>query len=110
LLIRRQGKSSKAKVDCVDGKKQKIVAVVNTPNRSFVWNGALMQPALDAGIHPDWVLNITHGSVGQSNVSVFGRSFYLTLIARRSTRYAGTRYLKRGANIHVSIPGEYIVT
>ncbi|KAM7253613.1 hypothetical protein ACFE04_021767 [Oxalis oulophora] len=31
-------------------------------------------------------------------ISVFGRDFKLTLIARRSRHYAGTRYLKRGVN------------
>lgn len=43
-----------------------------------------------------------HGFIGQSNVSIFGRSIYVTLIARRSNRYAGTRFLKRGANCNVS--------
>lgn len=42
-----------------------------------------------------------HGFIGQSNVSIFGRSIYVTLIARRSNRYAGTRFLKRGANCNV---------
>ncbi len=42
-----------------------------------------------------------HGFIGQSNVSIFGRSVYVTLIARRSNKYAGTRFLKRGANSKV---------
>lgn len=32
------------------------------------------------------------------DISVFGRPIYLTLIARRSKNFAGTRYLKRGIN------------
>ena len=32
------------------------------------------------------------------DISVFGRPIYLTMIARRSKDFAGTRFLKRGAN------------
>ena len=32
------------------------------------------------------------------DISVYGRPIYLTLIARRSKNFAGTRYLKRGIN------------
>ncbi|RWW38138.1 hypothetical protein BHE74_00056648, partial [Ensete ventricosum] len=34
----------------------------------------------------------------QAKLSVSGKIFKLTLIARRSRHYAGTRYLKRGVN------------
>ena len=46
----------------------------------------------------EWVLPLVYGFISQTNISVFGRSIYLTLIARRSSRYAGTRFLKRGMN------------
>ena len=36
-----------------------------------------------------------------ADISVFGRSIYLTMIARRSKEFAGTRFLKRGANDEV---------
>ena len=36
--------------------------------------------------------------VGQSNICVYGKPLYVTLIARRSNKFAGTRFLKRGAN------------
>jgi len=36
------------------------------------------------------------------DISVFGRSVYLTLISRRSNQFAGTRFLKRGGNASVS--------
>ena len=32
---------------------------------------------------------------------MYGKSIYLTLIARRSNKFAGTRFLKRGANCDV---------
>merc|ERR1719362_2825917 len=62
----------------------------------FVWNEHLLKGLED--VDPDWVLPIVHGFVDQSNISIYGKPIYLTLIARRSNRYAGTRFLKRGAN------------
>ena len=38
-----------------------------------------------------------------ADISVFGRPIYLTMIARRSKEFAGTRFLKRGANDEVSL-------
>lgn len=32
---------------------------------------------------------------------IYGRPVYITLIARRSSKFAGTRFLKRGANCEV---------
>lgn len=57
-------------------------------------------------MHPDWILYVTQGFVDQSNVNVFGRSIYVTLIARRSSKYAGTRFLKRGANFQGDVANE----
>ena len=37
-----------------------------------------------------------------ADISVFGRPIYLTMIARRSKEFAGTRFLKRGANDEVN--------
>lgn len=71
------------------------IGVKIKPQWRFVWNAFLLEPV---DLHPDWLLFITHGFVGQSNINVYGRSIYLTLIARRSARFAGTRFLKRGTN------------
>ncbi len=73
------------------------------PNYKFVWNEHLLQ-SLD--LHPDWILFICHGFVGQNNISVFGRPIYLTLIAKRSQKFAGTRFLKRGANCEGDVANE----
>ena len=62
----------------------------------FVWNEFLLEGMQD--IDPDWVVPIVHGFVDQANLSIYGKPIYLTLIARRSKKYAGTRFLKRGAN------------
>lgn len=75
------------------------------PNHRFVWNSHLLKP-IEADLHPDWILYVTHGFVSQSNMSVFGRSVYVTIIARRSSKYAGTRFLKRGANFEGDVANE----
>jgi len=62
----------------------------------FVWNEYLMQGM--GCIDTEWILPIVHGFVDQSNVSIYGKPIYVTIIARRSKKYAGTRFLKRGAN------------
>ena len=45
-----------------------------------------------------WIVSLVHGSFGQQRCSIFGKTITLTLIARRSRHFAGTRYLKRGVN------------
>ena len=70
----------------------------------FVWNEYLMTGMED--INPEWKLPIVHGFVDQSNVSIFGQPVYVTLIARRSKNYAGTRFLKRGANNQGDVANE----
>ncbi|XP_075238567.1 polyphosphoinositide phosphatase FIG4 isoform X2 [Lycorma delicatula] len=88
-------------------KMPKVVdySVRSMPNRRFVWNLHLIEK-MEGTLHPDWILYIMHGFVSQSNISVFGRSLYITLIARRSNKYAGTRFLKRGANFEGDVANE----
>uniref|UniRef100_A0A2C9JCI4 SAC domain-containing protein n=1 Tax=Biomphalaria glabrata TaxID=6526 RepID=A0A2C9JCI4_BIOGL len=74
-----------------------VCGVKNAPCRKYVWNNHLLK-GFEGHVHSDWILYIIHGFIGQSNICVFGKSFYLTLIGRRSNQYAGTRFLKRGAN------------
>jgi len=74
--------------------------LVNIVNRKFMWNSFLVKK-MEQILHPDWVLTIVHGFVAQSIVCLYGKHLYLTLIARRSAHYAGTRFLKRGANFEV---------
>ncbi|XP_056641119.1 polyphosphoinositide phosphatase isoform X2 [Diorhabda sublineata] len=76
------------------------------PHKKFVWNHHLLSEALKTELHPDWVLYIIHGFIDQLNINVFGKAIYITLIARRSSRYAGTRFLKRGANFQGDVANE----
>lgn len=53
-----------------------------------------------------WRLAVTHGYLGQALLYVNGRGLLLTLIARRSSLFAGTRFLKRGANYSGDVANE----
>ena len=45
-----------------------------------------------------WVIPLIHGFWQQRSLALFGRRLTVTLIARRSKHFAGTRYRKRGVN------------
>lgn len=86
-------------------KETPVFGIRNKPHRKFVWNTYLLQK-IEKELHPDWLLYITQGFIDQTNVIVYGRSIYVTLIARRSCKYAGTRFLKRGANFQGDVANE----
>lgn len=64
----------------------------------FVWNAFLTRSIRQTLSNNRWTVAIIHGSFEQVKMSIFGRVFAITLIARRSRHFAGTRYLKRGVN------------
>ena len=88
------------------------------PTWKYVWNAHLQEP-IRSQVHPRWLLWLVHGTtvecgrvlssthridsgvILQYNLNVFCRSIYLTLICRRSQRFSGTRFLKRGGNCRV---------
>ncbi|RDW80822.1 hypothetical protein BP5796_05520 [Coleophoma crateriformis] len=68
-------------------------------NSMFVWNSYLLEPATAALKKTyDWCLPTIHGYIDQAALSIYGRTVYITVIARRSRYFAGARFLKRGAN------------
>jgi hypothetical protein len=68
-------------------------------NDMFIWNHYLLKPSTTALQNTyDWCLPIIHGYIDQSALSIYGRTVYITIIARRSRFFAGARFLKRGAN------------
>lgn len=73
--------------------------------KRFIWNAFLLHPMTQI-LNRDWKLELIHGFVSQSNISIYGRSVYVCLIARRSTHFAGTRFLKRGANFNGDVANE----
>ncbi|XP_057967287.1 phosphoinositide phosphatase SAC3-like isoform X2 [Malania oleifera] len=64
----------------------------------FVWNEFLTRGIRNHLQNTLWTVALVYGFFKQAKLSVSGRDFKLTLIARRSRHYAGTRYLKRGVN------------
>ncbi|KAH3768003.1 phosphatidylinositol-3,5-bisphosphate 5-phosphatase [Pelomyxa schiedti] len=62
----------------------------------FMWNHYLVQPLLICKVSPMWILPLVHGDFIQSTVMIHRHPLSLSLIARRSRHYAGTRFLKRG--------------
>jgi len=64
----------------------------------FVWNEFLTRGIRNHLKTTLWTVALVYGFFKQIKLSVSGRDFKLTLIARRSRHYAGTRYLKRGVN------------
>ena len=67
-----------------------VLTYNSAPNARYLWNEYLTSPVGQLG--QDWILPVIHGFVDQGNVSIYGSPVLLTLIARRSNRYAGTRY------------------
>ncbi|KAI8553259.1 hypothetical protein RHMOL_Rhmol05G0001800 [Rhododendron molle] len=64
----------------------------------FVWNEFLSRGIRNVLQNTLWTVALVYGFFKQATLSISGRDFKLTLIARRSRHYAGTRYLKRGVN------------
>ncbi|KAK7349334.1 hypothetical protein VNO77_06616 [Canavalia gladiata] len=64
----------------------------------FVWNEFLTRGIRNSLQNTSWTVALVYGFFKQVKLSVSGNEFNLTIIARRSRHYAGTRYLKRGVN------------
>ncbi|GMH22028.1 hypothetical protein Nepgr_023871 [Nepenthes gracilis] len=64
----------------------------------FVWNAYLTREIRNHLGNTLWTVALVHGFFRQVKISKSGRDFSVTLVARRSHHYAGTRYLKRGVN------------
>lgn len=64
----------------------------------FVWNEFLTSTVKNQLRNNLWTVALVYGYFKQVTLSIAEKDFKLTLIARRSRHYAGTRYLKRGVN------------
>ncbi|KAK1338119.1 hypothetical protein QTO34_001229 [Cnephaeus nilssonii] len=82
-----------------------VFGICGEPYMKYVWNGELLD-IIKNTVHRDWLLYIIHGFCGQSKLLIYGRPVYVTLIARRSSKFAGTRFLKRGANCEGDVANE----
>lgn len=67
----------------------------------FMWNFFLtreFEACLDVMTSFYWLNPMIHGAFVQRRVHDYGRVLDITLLARRSRHFAGTRYLKRGVS------------
>lgn len=64
----------------------------------FLWNHYLVKDFYKILIKKAWVMPIIYGDVNKLNFQNDTKNCTFVLISRRSRRYAGTRYLKRGIN------------
>ncbi|WOK95828.1 phosphoinositide phosphatase SAC3 isoform X1 [Canna indica] len=64
----------------------------------FIWNEFLTREIHNRLKSALWTVDLVYGFFKQVKLSICGEDFWLTLIARRSRHFAGTRYLKRGVN------------
>ncbi|KAG1342583.1 Phosphoinositide phosphatase SAC3 [Cocos nucifera] len=64
----------------------------------FVWNEFLTRGIRNHLKNTIWTVALVYGFFNQAKLSISGKDFRLTLIARRSRHFAGTRFLKRGVN------------
>ncbi|KAI0507679.1 hypothetical protein KFK09_013807 [Dendrobium nobile] len=72
----------------------------------FVWNEFLTRGIRNHLKNTAWTVALVYGFFTQAKLSIYGKNFRLTLIARRSRHYAGTRYLKRGVNDKGSVAND----
>jgi hypothetical protein len=69
-----------------------------TVKHDFRWNSYHTRIFQRPSISPSWEVHIMCGSFTSIDFESFGRPFTFSLICRRSSRFAGTRYRKRGLN------------
>ncbi|XP_010537649.1 PREDICTED: phosphoinositide phosphatase SAC5-like isoform X2 [Tarenaya hassleriana] len=67
-------------------------------NTLFVWNSFLTRRIRRVLQNTMWTVALVYGFFNQTICAIYGTEFVLTVIARRSRHFAGTRYLRRGVN------------
>ncbi|KAI9120557.1 hypothetical protein K1719_007590 [Acacia pycnantha] len=79
--------------------QKSVLSRIGMPyDNMFVWNDYLTQAIRSRCNDSTWTVALVHGYFEQARLSIFGKDFSISLISRRSRYFAGTRYLKRGAN------------
>ena len=75
----------------------------------FAWNAHVSLPlryAVGGAAAARWLVPLVHGFFERRRVSLLGRRLEITLIARRSRHFAGTRYRRRGVNARGRVANE----
>ena len=71
---------------------------LTTLHSKFAWNYNILRPFLAKVEHLSYCIAVIHGAVFVQHCSVNGKHFRWSLISRRSTRRAGTRFFRRGCD------------
>lgn len=75
----------------------------------FEWNNyqiGELRTLMSDSAAANWVLPVIQGFFQQKRFSLLGRNLDVSLIARRSRHYAGTRYLKRGISVQGKVAND----
>lgn len=79
--------------------------VLGTASPSFTWNYFMLHSGgfvQNKDFHP-WCLALVHGAVFINECSLNGKLFRWSIISRRSTRRAGTRFFRRGCDFQGNV-------
>ena len=71
---------------------------ISTLHSNFAWNYNILRPFLGKTDHLFYCVAIIHGAVFIRHCSLNGKHFRWSLISRRSTKRAGTRFFRRGCD------------
>lgn len=71
---------------------------MSTLNSTFAWNYNILRPFLGKVDHLAYCIAVIHGALFNQHCSINGKHFRWTLISRRSTKRAGTRFFRRGCD------------
>lgn len=97
------GRASILKSLKIHGFPEKILRE-HTPFEShFLWNHYLIKEFYRCLVKKKWVMPVIYGNISQFNFRSDTKNCTFVLISRRSRRFAGTRYLKRGINEHGNV-------
>ena len=90
------------------GRAREAGTLATPCNDRFIWNAhALRGLSCYVGVPSVWLLPLIHGFFEQTKIKTnAGRSFLLTLLARRSRHFAGTRFNRRGSDIRGNVANE----
>ncbi|QDZ25839.1 phosphoinositide phosphatase SAC1 [Chloropicon primus] len=97
-----QSDSPRAVEDGKRGGGMDYLGCVSGFNSMFVWNSHLANHYFGENLQQKdkerWIVPLIHGFFDQVKLSSFGKELKVSLLARRSKYFAGTRFLKRGIN------------
>ena len=71
---------------------------ISTVHSKFAWNYNILRPFLAKVDHLFYCIAVIHGAVFIQHCSINGKHFRWSLISRRSTKRAGTRFFRRGCD------------